>query len=149
MVASGLQTMSPLPFAATLLDDDHPASSEDEIAEGIRHAARERERNRRKGAGAVGIAAILVRQGRNITGPTALIISGGNIDPKLCYKKIVDGDRRPKSRTSRILTENDLRAIVKLDVVCHRLRRTGLCGACHQSRSYAANPAPRHSGVSG
>lgn len=62
--------------------------SEDEIAAGIRHAARE-EGLTVEGAGAVGFAAIL--SGKiNISGPTAIIVSGGNIDPAL-HKTITDG----------------------------------------------------------
>lgn len=62
--------------------------SEDEIAEGIRHAAREEELIV-EGAGAVGFTAIL--SGKvNINGPTAIIVSGGNIDPAV-HKSIVDG----------------------------------------------------------
>ena len=62
--------------------------SENEIAEGIRHAARE-EGLIVEGAGAVGFAAIL--SGKVNTGdPTAIIVSGGNIDPAV-HKRIVDG----------------------------------------------------------
>lgn len=62
--------------------------SENEIAEGIRHAARE-EGLTVEGAGAVGFAAIL--SGKvNTGGPTAIIVSGGNIDPAV-HKRIVDG----------------------------------------------------------
>lgn len=42
-----------------------------------------------EGAGAVGFAAILSSKIK-ITGPTALIVSGGNIDPAI-HKTIVDG----------------------------------------------------------
>ncbi|QTK82890.1 hydroxyectoine utilization dehydratase EutB [Agrobacterium tumefaciens] len=62
--------------------------SEDEIADGIRHAARE-EGLTVEGAGAVGFAAILSGKVK-ISGPTAIIVSGGNIDPVL-HKSIVDG----------------------------------------------------------
>ena len=62
--------------------------SEDEIAAGIRHAARE-EGLTVEGAGAVGFAAIL--SGKiDISGPTAIIVSGGNIDPAV-HKTIIDG----------------------------------------------------------
>lgn len=62
--------------------------SEDEIAMGIRHAAQE-EGLTVEGAGAVGFAAIL--SGRvGITGPTAIIVSGGNIDPAT-HRTIIDG----------------------------------------------------------
>ncbi|WP_172801667.1 hydroxyectoine utilization dehydratase EutB [Agrobacterium tumefaciens] len=62
--------------------------SENEIAEGIRHAARE-EGLTVEGAGAVGFAAILSGKVK-ISGPTAIIVSGGNIDP-VVHKSIVDG----------------------------------------------------------
>ncbi|CVI62220.1 MULTISPECIES: hydroxyectoine utilization dehydratase EutB [Agrobacterium] len=62
--------------------------SEDEIAAGIRHAAREEDLTV-EGAGAVGFAAIL--SGKiDISGPTAIIVSGGNIDPAV-HKTIIDG----------------------------------------------------------
>ncbi|PYG58290.1 hydroxyectoine utilization dehydratase EutB [Rhizobium sp. UGM030330-04] len=62
--------------------------SEDEIADGIRHAARE-DGLTVEGAGAVGFAAIL--SGKiTISGPTALIVSGGNIDPAV-HRTIIDG----------------------------------------------------------
>lgn len=68
--------------------DDIALVSEDEIAAGIRHAAHE-EGLRVEGAGAVGFAAIL--SGKvNISGPTAIIVSGENIDPAL-HKTIIDG----------------------------------------------------------
>lgn len=60
--------------------------TEDEIAEGIRHAARQEDMTV-EGAGAVGIAAILASK-VELSGPTAVIISGGNIDPTL-HQKIV------------------------------------------------------------
>lgn len=62
--------------------------SEDEIANGIRNAAREEELIV-EGAGAVGFAAILSGKVK-ISGPTAIIVSGGNIDPAV-HKSIVDG----------------------------------------------------------
>ena len=60
--------------------------SEDQIAEGIRHAAQE-EHLTAEGAGAVGIAAILAGK-VELSGPTAIIISGSNIDPIL-HRRIV------------------------------------------------------------
>jgi len=67
--------------------DDIALVSEDEIAAGIRHAAHE-EGLRVEGAGAVGFAAVL--SGKvNISGPTAIIVSGENIDPAL-HKTIID-----------------------------------------------------------
>ncbi len=62
--------------------------TEDEIAAGLRHAARE-EGEVVEGAGAVGIAAILAGKVR-LSGPTAVILSGGNIDPAR-HRKIVEG----------------------------------------------------------
>ncbi|MGB6116891.1 MAG: hydroxyectoine utilization dehydratase EutB [Mesorhizobium sp.] len=62
--------------------------SEEEIARGIRHAARE-EGEIVEGAGAVGIAAILAGK-VTLSGPTAIIVSGGNIDPTV-HKTIVEG----------------------------------------------------------
>ncbi len=68
--------------------DDIVLVSEDEIAAGIRHAAHE-EGLTVEGAGAVGFAAVL--SGKvNISGPTAIIVSGENIDPAL-HKTIIDG----------------------------------------------------------
>lgn len=55
--------------------------TEDEIAAGIRHAARE-EDEVVEGAGAVGIAAILADKVQ-LLGPTTVIVSGGNIDPEI------------------------------------------------------------------
>lgn len=55
--------------------------TEDEIAAGIRHAAYE-EGEVVEGAGAVGIAAILADKVQ-LLGPTAVIVSGGNIDPEI------------------------------------------------------------------
>ncbi|MCF6368115.1 hydroxyectoine utilization dehydratase EutB [Rhizobium halophilum] len=61
--------------------DDVVLLTEDEIAAGIRHAARE-EDEVVEGAGAVGIAAILPDKVQ-LVGPTAVIVSGGNIDPEI------------------------------------------------------------------
>ncbi len=66
--------------------DDIVLLTEDEIAEGIRHAARQEDMTV-EGAGAVGIAAILANK-IAVFGPAALIISGGNIDPTL-HQRIV------------------------------------------------------------
>ncbi|QCL87507.1 hydroxyectoine utilization dehydratase EutB [Agrobacterium pusense] len=68
--------------------DDIVLVSEDEIAAGIRHAAHE-EGLRVEGAGAVAFAAVLSGKVK-ISGPTAIIVSGGNIDPAL-HKTIIDG----------------------------------------------------------
>jgi len=62
--------------------------SETEIAAGIRHAARE-EGEIVEGAGAVGIAALLAGKIRP-HGPTAIIVSGRNIDEAL-HRRIVSG----------------------------------------------------------
>ncbi|NLS17579.1 hydroxyectoine utilization dehydratase EutB [Rhizobium sp. P40RR-XXII] len=67
--------------------DDVILLSEDEIAEGIRHAARI-EGETVEGAGAVGIAALLAGKIRP-DGPTAIVVSGGNIDP-VVHRAIVD-----------------------------------------------------------
>ncbi|MBB5574192.1 MULTISPECIES: hydroxyectoine utilization dehydratase EutB [Rhizobium] len=61
--------------------------SESEIAEGIRHAALV-EGEIVEGAGAVGIAALLAGKIRP-DGPTAIVVSGGNIDPAL-HSQIVN-----------------------------------------------------------
>ncbi|AOO81533.1 hydroxyectoine utilization dehydratase EutB [Bosea vaviloviae] len=62
--------------------------SEAEIAAGIRHAARE-EGEIVEGAGAVGIAALLAGKA-NPQGPTAIIVSGRNIDDTV-HRRIVSG----------------------------------------------------------
>lgn len=64
--------------------DDIVLLTEHQIADGIRHAARE-ESMTVEGAGAVGIAAVLADK-VELLGPTAIIISGGNIDPVLHQK---------------------------------------------------------------
>ncbi len=71
-----------------VLLDEIVLLSEEEIAAGIRHAARE-EGETLEGAGAVGIGAVLAKKVR-LTGPTVLIVSGGNIDPQL-HQAIVEG----------------------------------------------------------
>jgi len=72
--------------------DDVVLLDEAEIAAGIKHAATE-EGEIVEGAAAVGIAALLSRKIKP-TGPTAIIISGGNIDPEQhrmimedCYRR--------------------------------------------------------------
>jgi threonine dehydratase len=62
--------------------------SEAEIAAGIRHAANE-EGEIVEGAGAVGIAALLAGK-VSPQGPTAIIVSGGNIDEAV-HRRIVSG----------------------------------------------------------
>jgi threonine dehydratase len=70
--------------------DDVILLSEDEIAAGIRHAARV-EGEIVEGAAAVGIAALL--SGKVVPGgPTAIVVSGGNIDPA-AHHAIVDDIR--------------------------------------------------------
>ena len=83
----GLENRVTFALCHSLLDEI-VLVSEAEIAAGIRHAARE-EGLIVEGAGAVGFAAILSGKIK-IAGPTALIVSGGNIDPAI-HKTIVDG----------------------------------------------------------
>ncbi|MFT0860455.1 hydroxyectoine utilization dehydratase EutB [Ancylobacter sp. G4_0304] len=68
--------------------DDIVLLTEDEIAAGIRHADRE-EGEVVEGAGAVGIAALLCGKVQP-QGPTAVVISGGNIDAG-AHRRIVNG----------------------------------------------------------
>ncbi|MBC2885219.1 hydroxyectoine utilization dehydratase EutB [Ochrobactrum sp. CM-21-5] len=70
--------------------DDVILLDENEIATGIKYAALE-EHEVIEGAAAVGIGALLADKFRP-TGPTALIVSGGNIDPEL-HRTIVDNRR--------------------------------------------------------
>ena len=67
--------------------DDVILVSENEIAAGIRYAAAV-EGEIVEGAGAVGIAALLAGKIRP-DGPTAIVVSGGNIDPAL-HRQIVN-----------------------------------------------------------
>lgn len=83
----GLKNRVTFPLCRDLLDDI-VLLTEEEIAAGIRHAARE-EREIVEGAGAVGIAAILAGKVR-LSGPTAIILSGGNIEPAR-HRNIVGG----------------------------------------------------------
>lgn len=83
----GLANRFTFPLCRALLDEV-VLVSEDEIAAGIRHAARE-EGETVEGGGAVGIAALLAGKVRP-TGPAALILSGGNIDPAL-HRRLVNG----------------------------------------------------------
>lgn len=72
--------------------DDVILLDEEEIAAGIRHAATQ-EGEVIEGAAAVGIAALL--SGRiKPTGPTAIIVSGGNIDPEQHRAIVEDRYRR-------------------------------------------------------
>ena len=72
--------------------DDVILLDEEEIAAGIRHAAT-REGEVIEGAAAVGIAALLSGKIRP-TGPTAIIVSGGNIDPEQHRAIVEDRYRR-------------------------------------------------------
>ncbi|GHC72122.1 hydroxyectoine utilization dehydratase EutB [Limoniibacter endophyticus] len=83
----GLQNRVTFALCRSLIDEI-VLLAEDEIAAGIRHAARE-ESETVEGAGAVGIAAILAKK-VSLTGPSVIIVSGGNIDPEI-HKTIVDG----------------------------------------------------------
>ncbi|KAA1183980.1 hydroxyectoine utilization dehydratase EutB [Rhizobium tropici] len=82
----GLNNRLTFPMCRSLLDDVI-LLSEDEIAAGIRHAARI-EGETVEGAGAVGIAALLAGKIRP-DGPTVIVVSGGNIDPAV-HRAIVD-----------------------------------------------------------
>ena len=72
--------------------DDVILLDEEEIAAGIRHAATQ-EGEVIEGAAAVGIAALLSSKIRP-TGPTAIIVSGGNIDPEQHRALVEDRYRR-------------------------------------------------------
>jgi len=62
--------------------------TEDEIAEGIRHIAREAGEDV-EGAGAVGVGAILAGK-VELFGPAVVILSGCNIDPDV-HRNIIAG----------------------------------------------------------
>jgi threonine dehydratase len=83
----GLQNRVTFALCRDLLDDI-VLLTEDEIAEGIRHAARA-ENLTVEGAGAVGMAAILADK-VELSGPTVVIVSGANIDPNM-HQKILAG----------------------------------------------------------
>ncbi len=82
----GLDNRLTFPMCRALLDDVI-LLDEAEIAAGIRHAANV-EGEVVEGAGAVGIAALLAGRIRP-HGPTAIVVSGGNIDPAV-HRAIVD-----------------------------------------------------------
>ncbi|WP_210278831.1 MULTISPECIES: hydroxyectoine utilization dehydratase EutB [unclassified Rhizobium] len=82
----GLDNRLTFPMCRSLLDDVI-LLNEDEIAAGIRHAARI-EGETVEGAGAVGIAALLAGKIRP-DGPTVIVVSGANIDPAV-HRAIVD-----------------------------------------------------------
>jgi threonine dehydratase len=71
--------------------DDVVLLSEDEIAEGIRHAFGA-EGEIVEGAGAVGIAALLAKK-VDVRGPTVVVVSGRNIDEAL-HRRIVNTDNK-------------------------------------------------------
>ncbi len=71
------------------LADDMVLVSEAEIATGIRHAYWQ-ERQIVEGSGAVGLAALLANKVRP-TGPTVVLLSGGNIDMRL-HHRIISGE---------------------------------------------------------
>jgi threonine dehydratase len=81
----GLANRVTFPLCRDLLDEI-VLLSEDEIAAGVRHAAHQ-DGLRVEGAGAVGIAAILANK-VELSGPTAIVVSGGNIDSEL-HRRIV------------------------------------------------------------
>lgn len=83
----GLDNKLTFPMCRALLDDI-VLVTEAEIAAGIRHAYFE-EREILEGAGAIGIAAILAGK-VTLSGPTAVILSGRNIDMRL-HRHIING----------------------------------------------------------
>ncbi len=82
----GLDNRLTFPMCRALLDEVI-LLSEEEIAAGIRHAAKV-EGETVEGAGAVGIAALLSGKARPV-GPTVIVVSGGNIDPAV-HRTIID-----------------------------------------------------------
>ncbi|WP_262028973.1 hydroxyectoine utilization dehydratase EutB [Microvirga sp. Mcv34] len=85
----GLENRYTFAMCRDLLDDV-VLLSEEEIAEGIRHAFHE-EGEVVEGAGAVGIAALLA--GRiDVRGPTVVLVSGRNIDETLHRRIVNPGD---------------------------------------------------------
>lgn len=83
----GLDNRLTFSMCSALLDDI-VLVTEREIAEGIRHAYAE-EREILEGAGAIGIAAILAGKVR-LSGPTAVLLSGRNID-MVRHRHIING----------------------------------------------------------
>lgn len=79
--------------------DDVILLSEEEIAEGVRHAFL-REGEIVEGAGAVGIAAILAGK-IHVDGPTAIVISGGNIDEALHRRIVAASSQKGAARWRR------------------------------------------------
>ncbi len=89
-LGGGIGLDNRLTFAMTRdLVDDIVLVSESEIAAAIRHAYWE-ERQIIEGSGSVGIAALL--SGKvDVSGPTAVLVSGGNIDMKQ-HHRIISGE---------------------------------------------------------
>ena len=88
-LGGGIGLDNRLTFAmCSVLLDDILLVTEQEIAEGIRHAYRE-EREILEGAGAIGISAILAGKVKP-TGPTAVLLSGRNIDMQR-HRHIING----------------------------------------------------------
>ena len=83
----GLDNQLTFAMCSTLLDD-MVLLTEQEIAEGIRHAYSD-EREILEGAGAIGIAAILAGKVK-LSGPTAVLLSGRNID-MIRHRHIING----------------------------------------------------------
>jgi threonine dehydratase len=83
----GLENKLTFSMCQSLLDDI-VLVTEAEIAAGIRYAY-EQEREVLEGAGAIGIAALLAG-GIKLSGPTAVILSGRNIDMRL-HRHIING----------------------------------------------------------
>lgn len=84
----GLSNRVTFPICRALLDDI-VLLTEEEIAGGIRHIARE-ENEVVEGAGAVGVGAILAGKVK-LSGPTVAILSGNNIAPDV-HRHIIEGD---------------------------------------------------------
>ena len=88
-LGGGIGLDNQLTFAmSSALLDDIVLVSEREIAEGIRHAYAQ-EREILEGAGAIGIAAILAGK-VELSGPTAVLLSGRNID-MIRHRHIING----------------------------------------------------------
>lgn len=89
----GLENRYTFSMCRDLLDDV-VLLSEEEIAEGIRHAFRV-EDEVVEGAGAVGIAALLAEK-INVKGPTVVLVSGRNID-EARHQQIINTDSAARS----------------------------------------------------
>lgn len=74
--------------------DEYLLVSEEELLEAMVYAAGN-ERLVVEGGGAVGIAALLTGKVRNLDGDTAVVVSGGNVDPTL-FAKVLSGNRSEK-----------------------------------------------------